>query len=434
MNEKAPDVNHENEIIGEKLKHRLLTATELPHFYYDMADYDTYDDYRAAFFDWKSEELKNTTFSKDEAIALAHTTSRNSKESNRNRYYGTPMYDQDDISTVAAYILPLVPKDEQKEVLDDFISVLLDQVDREKKEHDDVEKRSEEIMKKMGLDPVSTFIVSDDVDYLRRSITQHPELLTDGQFLEIIDKVPPRWNIMGAKDYNYLPAWVLYGMRLRYGYRDADTKIIQAFDDETQKEKMKMAEHYFSKVTVPGMKISIPEMSPAEKEVLIEKVKEYILEIYEPIQSVTPDTPGSHFFTHVSNQPGLQCLLPKSSGKDRWGPLFYGSGENGGRMRAVYLQRDGNYDYHQEDMLSKANKGVLFTYPIYISKKDFENDDLIWEEDRWRNGYMTPQPVMLNGAKFTWDMLDRDFKEHVIERYEYHNGFLPADVRKNLLS
>jgi hypothetical protein len=435
MNEKAPDVNHENEIIGEKLKHRLLTATELPHFHYNRAEYDTYDDYRAAFFDWKSEELKNTTFSKDEAIALAHTNSRNSKESNHGHYYGTPMDDQYDIDKVATYILPLVPGDEQKEVLDDFISVLLDQVDREKKRHDDVEKRLEELSKGWGEDYIaSTFCVSTDVDWLRRSITQNPELLTDAQFLEIVDKVPPLWDVVGAEDYSYLPAWVLYGMRLRYGYRDADTKIVQAFDDEAQKDKMEMVEHYFSKVTVPGMKISIPEISPAEKEVLIEKVKAYTLEIYKPIQSVKPDTKGAHFFTHVSNMPGLKCLLPKSSGKDRWGPLFYGSGKNGGRMPAVYLQKDGRYNYHQEDMLSKANRGKSFEYPVYISKEDFENSDLIWEEDRWDNGYMTPQPIVLDGAKLTWDILDRDFKEHVIEKYEYHNGFLPSDVKKHLLS
>jgi len=433
MTENIPNLNQEDNGPKEASKHRLLTATELPGTYYDRNDYATYDDYCAAFFDWESEELKNTTFSKDEAIALAHTSSRN--RTGQNYHWGTPLYDEDDIRKVVKYILPLVPKNEQKEVLDDFISVLLDQVALEKEE-DDLNRKQR---KSQGKDSPWEFGLSRDADWLRHSITQHPELLTDEQFLKIIDKVPlmHEYEGGGVKDYSYLPAWVLYGMRLRYGYRDEDTKIIQAFDDETQKEKMKMVERYFSKVTVPGMKISTTEISPAEKEMLIEKVKEYALEIYKPIQSVTSDTPGAHFFTHVSNRSGLKCLLPKSSREDRWGNTDWTYGKKGksGREPAVYLQRYGEFDFSQKKMLDEANGGISFTYPIYISEKDFKNHPLIFGDGRWDNGYMTCQPIMLDSeTKFTWDILDRDMREHVIEKYEYHNGFLPADVKKILLS
>jgi len=430
MQEKIPNFNHENKTAGEKLKHRLLTATELPATYYDIGDYETTNDYLANFFDWESTELKNTVFSKDEAIKLAHTSSQNSKESDRSStYYGTPMYDWYDINLVTKYILPLVPKDQQKEVLDNFITVLLDQVDHEKIKHDNYVKQRKEADKNFTYE----FNVKTDTDRLRRSITQHPEILTDEQFLEIIDKVPPLGNIVGVKDYSYLPAWVLYGMRLRYGYRSADTLIIQSLDDENQKEKMDMVENYFSKVTIPGMKISRIEMSSAEKEMLIEKVKEYALEIYKPIQSVNPDTKGAHFFTHVSNQSGLKCLLPKSSGEDRWGTNDWTSGKNGGRRPAVYLQEDGRFSYEQKKMLSEANSNKSFSYSVYISEEDFKNHDLIWEDDRWDNGYMISQPIILDDkTKFTWDILDRYSKEGVIETYEYNNGFLPSDVKKEL--
>lgn len=428
MQEKIPNFNQENKTIGEKLKHRLLTATELPAMYYDQDDYDNYGDYLADSFDWESKELKNTIFSKDEAIRLAHTSSRNTKESDRgSRYYDTSMFDRGDIYLVAKYILPLVPKDQQKDVIDDFITVLSDHVNHEKKKHDDFLEKQ----KKNG-NIYNNFSIDSDTNHLLRSITQYPELLTDEQFLEIIDKVPPYSDF---EDYSYLPTWVLYGMRLRYGYRGADTIIAQAFDDRAQKDKLEMVENCFSKVTIPGMKISIPEMSSVEKEVLIEKVKGHALEIYKPIQSVKPNTPGAHFFTHISNQSELICLLPKSSGEDRWGTNDWTSGKKGSRRPAVYLQEGGRFSYEQKKMISEANGGETFNYPVYISKEDFENHDLIWEDDRWDNGYMTSQPIMLEDEiKFTWDILDRDLKESVIEDYEYNNDFLPSDVKRDLLS
>ncbi len=245
-------------------------------------------------------------------------------------------------------------------------------------------------------------------------ITRFPQYLSDEQIISLIKSCPPINH--GYSDA--MPGWAFKGLLLRYGPDPAYEKnAIRDFDKPEYKEKYALMEKMFSKES-PIAEI----LTEKEQLEIMEEVKDCGYKLFKPIYPAGFEEKDVISFEHISGTPGLTYLVPtRSRNTDRF-LHDYG----------VYLQK-GGMETWQISHLGSINKGKLYNYYINLPKKLLE-DYAVYKDDRWKGGYMTKRPIILDGnSELNWDMFNPLMKMEAFSHYERIFGPLPNEIKNRLM-
>lgn len=298
-------------------------------------------------------------------------------------------------------------KDEKrrKDFIEKTIIGLLDFYKNWRKENEIQEGMSEDF----------TTMLPQECQFLISSITENYNYLTDEKMIELIKND----YVFTSNFSKYMPGYVFKGLIL-FNKETNDLweqRSLEDYGKDEYKEKYELMEKIFNREPVLEEILTKEEINE-----IIDEVKDYGYKLFNPIYITHRKEEDIINFKHVSGVPNLDILLPDVARDTARGFNEY----------AVYLQ-DSKYEDWQIEHLKKVNKGKLYIYSVSLPKS-LLIDNLICKDERWKGGYFTTQPIILNSElKLNWDLFNLIMKTSAIRYYEKIFGNLPNKIKEKLM-